>query len=368
MKNRAGFVLLVVTLVLSMTNSAFAFQELSNSPQEDYIIDPTATSPLAQSIFDFEIIPLGVNEEVLLPKIRILGVFKNRIFVTSHQLRRNKVYVFDQAGKYINTIDIAGQGPGEYTAISNVIALHSDKFALQDIMGQKLIEIDANGEYLSEIKLSVGVNSITKIEGGYAASVRDEFVSEKGAIVIYDKQFKLKNSFLYREPVKGPIANNSNLVSLADGFAYLPFNETGVYHGTQSEVWSAYYFDFGRFNPELTPSGVPQIKDKVALLSLSESNSHLFLNYTLGFGNHILTAVQKESGFVINTTLKEVIGDDLPGFSASDSEWFYLPVSSYFTEKLFKSLSVKDGDLTGGVTLEKTIESENPVILKVKFF
>ena len=64
--------------------------------------------------------------------------------------------------------------------------------------------------------------------------------------------------------------------------------------------------------------------------------------------------------------MKPVVGDDLPGFSLSDDEWVYLPVSAYHVEKLFDALSISEKQLPEGLTKDQVLESENPVILKFR--
>jgi hypothetical protein len=102
------------------------------------------------SLFDYfshiELIPLETNDDVLIGWCEKIIHYQNKYYIFDRQ--QNRVFVFDNTGKFIFQINKRGQGPGEYTFISDIFVNPFTETI--DILGLGFIySYDLSGRYVS---------------------------------------------------------------------------------------------------------------------------------------------------------------------------------------------------------------------------
>ena len=86
---------------------------------------------------------LAYNGHVLLFDLKMILMNEEYIFIRS----RNDLYTFDHSGKFLNQIGRQGQGPREYTRLSDIF-FNTDKPTIFMSDDTKILEYDFNGTYI----------------------------------------------------------------------------------------------------------------------------------------------------------------------------------------------------------------------------
>lgn len=96
-------------------------------------------------------------EEYMFENIRfIITDDRERIYVSEGAGNLTHIKVFDKSGKHITTIGRQGQGPGEFTQISNIQITPENELMVHDRYSHKLTFFSLDGEYLRST-LYIGV-------------------------------------------------------------------------------------------------------------------------------------------------------------------------------------------------------------------
>lgn len=117
--------------------------------EKEYIINMS-------SYFDsMEIIPLETRKDVLLGRISKIQEIDNHLFVLDKSISKS-VLVFDKKGAFLFRIGKLGQGPGEYTSISDFSIDPTNRIIY--LLDNRLYSVHKyaldNGKYLNSIRLS----------------------------------------------------------------------------------------------------------------------------------------------------------------------------------------------------------------------
>jgi hypothetical protein len=156
-------------------------------------------------------------------------------YVTDYGKKR--IRKFDHAGSYLGEIGRSGQGPGEFESPSDVQFDKSGRIFICDgPPNQKISFFDATGKYLSEAKLTEGLDVIRiNATGNYLAKrvVNVQNEDESGSVIawgIFDRDFKPLVIFGRREMLtKMPSA--ADLASLTDRESMTKFINKNVAAG-----------------------------------------------------------------------------------------------------------------------------------------
>lgn len=107
-------------------------------------------------------IPLETTRESLIGSISQLAFFNETFFVLDAD-NAQALFAFDSTGKYLWKIARIGNGPGEYSSLSNLSIDYSKKqihlLSLNPVM--KVMTFDLEGKFLSEIKIPFSTRSFT---------------------------------------------------------------------------------------------------------------------------------------------------------------------------------------------------------------
>lgn len=111
-------------------------------------VDVEQLSPLSEFISAERHICLETNDSCLLSGVGFLGMSDDRLVVENNY----NFYIFDRAGKYINSFNHHGQGPGDYTGVSGV-RVYDDEVYVMDNNTHKIFKYSFDGELVNEIDL-----------------------------------------------------------------------------------------------------------------------------------------------------------------------------------------------------------------------
>ena len=107
-------------------------------------------------------IPLETTRESLIGSISQLAFFNETFFVLDAD-KAQALFAFDSTGKYLWKIARIGNGPGEYSSLSNLSIDYSKKqihlLSLNPVM--KVMTFDLEGKFLSEMKIPFYTRSFT---------------------------------------------------------------------------------------------------------------------------------------------------------------------------------------------------------------
>ena len=110
------------TLTESIQPAAFVDDSYVYYPITDNRIKVDLNKLQEASLFDYfshiELIPLETRDDVLIAGANEIIQYQDRYYV--FDARQYRIFVFDDAGKFIFQINKRGRGPGEYTHINNI--------------------------------------------------------------------------------------------------------------------------------------------------------------------------------------------------------------------------------------------------------
>lgn len=110
---------------------------------------------LSQLVEDFQIIRLDNRDEALF-KWRWLFFSENYICVRQDD---RPIKLFDKTGTFISNVGDIGQGPGEYTAVYDIIIDEKSKtIYVSPIAGKDILKYDITGKFLGKIELAERLN------------------------------------------------------------------------------------------------------------------------------------------------------------------------------------------------------------------
>jgi len=147
----------------------------------------------------------------------------------------SKIHAYDEAGKYLFTINKKGKGPNEYKHIRKAFIIKPGNLAIWDSMLDKIIVFDSNGVAIKEIKLPYDLDAlIYHSDGFYGLGLDNEqyclikmdaegkliqkwIVAEKEDMAICIKMRSFNCLFIYNDLVCYAIQPMNSIKSLKDG-------------------------------------------------------------------------------------------------------------------------------------------------------
>ncbi len=153
---------------------------------------------------------------------------KNNVYVTDE--REHRIATFDYKGTFIRYLGRQGQGPGD---LSVPIFLHIDKddvLIVGETGNMRFQFLDAEGTYLSSIKMLQGYHSWTTGENGEIYTVPVNWPEGKNFIEVINREGDLIRGF--GEPLKfkysGPLYNMAWIARSKDGKLYVAFRYMNI--------------------------------------------------------------------------------------------------------------------------------------------
>ena len=193
-----------------------------------------------------EVIPLETNDNCLLMSIDKIRAYKDSLYVFDE--RREALYVFGKGGGFVRQISRRGQGPGEYTRISDFVLDNERKEIWLLAPYGYCLAYGLGGNYLRKTELPAKPNyqSITILpDGNYAlwSCVEEE---EEG-ITLTDMAGAYLNGYWHNDRIIDfmqlrPFYEYEGRAYFATAF------DNPVYEVTSDTMKPAYRWDFGDRN------------------------------------------------------------------------------------------------------------------------
>ncbi len=116
------------------------------------------------------------------------------------------IYKFSPDGKFIKKFGKKGQGPGEIQGIYSFVINKSGHILISDRSASKLLEFDADGNFVQETKAHYVLREAIPLENGNYLAVRnskDSSESRGWYLCIFGPDFNEVKSLLHESPPRG---------------------------------------------------------------------------------------------------------------------------------------------------------------------
>ena len=179
-------------------------------------------------------------------------LYYNEKYIITDRLT-NRVFIFNDDGKFYSAIDAIGNGPGEYVQITDVaVDKFEDMIKIQDAMQGKIVSYDLDGHFIKETKFPI-----------FPAPMQFCQVNKDKYAFDYQRCSKEKewqyNLFISSEYLSGEISKflpydkpldvcfspRVTLQEIDDEVLYIPLYSPTIYTIDSFELKPRYTFDFG---------------------------------------------------------------------------------------------------------------------------
>ncbi|MBI0398685.1 6-bladed beta-propeller [Cyclobacterium marinum] len=188
------------------------------------------------------------------PVINLYNVVFRDGLIFIRDNRSHNLFVFDEEGHVVNTINANGMGPGEYIQMDD-FHVTEDRIYIQDTHLQKQLIFDSNGEFIKEIKNSYQNTNfyVADTYSIYFMSYKTDF---KGYNFVRRDNSTGKEEFFYKidKPLENIVrVDNLNGLKEIESKDLLYFS---MPHATKvvfidkfsGFLKDTYFFDFGKHN------------------------------------------------------------------------------------------------------------------------
>ena len=152
MKPNAVIIIIVLVLVASCKNENNTNIRNDNIETISFYKNYQEKLPYSSFVDTIELIPLETTEKSLIGEITRVVFDDNKYYVRSTNGMQNaKLYVFDDAGKYLKQIGEKGNGPGEYILFKDFSINSNHDIIIAD--AQKFLVYDEDGVFSYAISL-----------------------------------------------------------------------------------------------------------------------------------------------------------------------------------------------------------------------
>ncbi|MHC1780739.1 MAG: 6-bladed beta-propeller [Bacteroidales bacterium] len=179
----------------SVTESSISNSETIDIENSIGKAEVVKLSEVAKSI---EYIPLETNDSVLLSEISSLVFSNDRIYVSDN----SKIFVFDNKGNHIRTLNRKGRGPGEYLTLQSFkVDKITGSIFISDQLGKVTI-YDSLHNYVSSVEPKVKSMFFTGFENFGDTLFFATFFSRtlESEMIMFNNQSKLIDSGLFKTP------------------------------------------------------------------------------------------------------------------------------------------------------------------------
>ena len=373
------FFALGLTLIIACTNDAEKPDADSNSGDpyafRSYRINMQAPKyKLDKLIEEVHIIGLEETDSSLLGNI--VNVRQSDGFYYFSQ--EKALYIFNEQGKYVNSIHRAGEGPEEY---DNILShwTRGDTVSVYDLSNAEVLSYTRQGDFINSKVLPHQPMHMLSTDQGYWLNINDRLDSANYELAFIDesgenKQFYLPVSF----SLGFPVYSNFNNFRWIDGApTYKHFLKDTIYLLGEDNVRPFIHFDFGEkylWNDQAMQKDADAAMQavgkggKVWVFNPYVGKDHIYMNYNTSFTDSEYILIDRQTEKVVRIDRGILEGEDLR-FAANywDSDRLLLTVGSSDLGELLKGLNPSQYTFETGNSLEEIESSENPVLVWVKF-
>jgi hypothetical protein len=182
------------------------------------------------------------------------------------------INIFSSSGKYLNTINRFGRGPGEYTQLSDIFVNEKEStFNILDCGCSRLLVYDLLGnQYLRSLPLPKSFKLLKPMKNGYIGFMGNysEDPNIPNNIWILNKNLEVRNSYFSIVPEReSHTIDNKYISKYHDEIQIVMELSNDVYSYSGSQMNKKYTFDFGKMNlPKVDKS---ELDNSFFLINLS---------------------------------------------------------------------------------------------------
>jgi hypothetical protein len=263
-------------------------------------IDQVKELPVSELVEDIQYIALETTPDCLLDQdISKIELFNHEIFISDYKF----IYRFDIHGKFLKKIGKQGRGPGEYASMgfqTFLIDRQNQQLLIFDFMSEKMIVYDFEGNYLRSKSIDflpgpmewINKENFAVYNMGFTYEPepwKDFYILNRNARTVGRHVFVRQPKTRYGLVIYPPI-----FYTFKEKTRYKNPHENTIFEIDGSKIPKPVYFlDLGKYekysdvddvevrvkNNVGTNRANPKSYEKIGLLGLSETESHLFICY-----------------------------------------------------------------------------------------
>ena len=229
-------------IILSCTNSGD-----DNDALVTISVDPAKGSSLNRSDLMnlVNVIQLGSQEQNALGSVSRFRVINDYFLVSGFGLA-----LYDQHGRFLNTIGNNGRGPGEYLSISG-LAVDNNHIKVLDRTQQKVLVFSPEGRFVSEFSIDFFGQAMHELDDGFVIYSGNEANEKEMRLFWFDPDFKIRGTALacQQERAHLNVFDKTNFFSFNDHLRFLWAYDNMIYSLKPEkkglELEKTYFVDFG---------------------------------------------------------------------------------------------------------------------------
>jgi hypothetical protein len=207
-------------------------------------VESTAEMKLSEFFTDFQMVRLETSDDVLIGEIRRIKQANGKIYVSDG----HGLYIFDQSGKCLSSINKKGQGPGEYSGLQD-FAVDGENIVIWSNAARKLLVYRESGEFVSEYKLTHWALVMSPpIDHNYLLYSGNQIGDGNNyKLHVINNEGETDIKFLQIDAVKSKylhIIQEYNFTKYKDKLRFFEAYNDTIYTITKDKIEPAFYVDF----------------------------------------------------------------------------------------------------------------------------
>lgn len=203
------------------------------------------------SFFKYKkILPLETNNQALIGQISRIYMAEDALFILDKNFR--SVVIYDNNGRYVNSIQNIGAGPKEYIDLGDICVDNTNKeLVVLCTRPSKVQFYSYQGKFLREKSLGDQYYTRLTTDGEYFYFQDDVNVNKKQEIAIYDRQLNHKSDMLehgkeFENNDLGTVAlfGQGNSMTQDSSIHIVRGFDNIIYEAKDGEIYSKYQLDF----------------------------------------------------------------------------------------------------------------------------
>lgn len=258
-------------------------------------------SPLADTVFMKmnQIVRLeSINDSSLIRKIDRLYKSGNRLFIFDRS--QNKIVLFNLDGKYINSINRLGRGPGEYVGLIDFCVDEGRKqILLLCHQPYKILWFDFDGNLLKEKKTEDLYKQIST-DSQYIYCTKSEISSSRNDehefVIMNCEGDLIKDDMEIRKKISNKLFTQGNFLTKSQEILYSRRFENYIYTVSEGGVSPKYKIDFAKYS--LPEDLINQYANEFEFGKSCRENNYIYtMNNIVDNDNFLLFKIN--GGFVV---------------------------------------------------------------------
>lgn len=367
----------LVLLCLSACQSEQSSESLPDLGPSVYTIDLNAESvEFIDQIESISIFGFEETEESLLNSSSLFFKYEDGVVVVDEV--SGSVYKFDDSGTYVSKFNRMGGGPEEYQSMQNT-GYRDGLLETYDISKQRIVRYDLEGAFLSALTLPYRATHAFFKDGRYLLSIENEYRPDSinHRVSFLDLEGKeYARALPIDTPPPFPMRTNINDFRMAEGqLLYAALLTDSVLVIDDTEVKSFIRFDFGEdwfWTDEMYANenamGALGSTDKVWLFTWMLGPDRVEMTYSISFSEIRRGYIDRATGqfFHYKFNAWEGAAPDIRSIRFEEDELLVIMTPDVL-DVFISELGEERYEVDGGISVKRIMESENPMMVRVRF-